>query len=128
MLEQRADTDRDLLHLVCDNEVTAIDLAGHRRGAILAARDLGRPFVVATDLTTCVDVSTPAARELAETVRHLMPFGLGSDLRVISEKTPPHVLDAFENPRETVPVDVVRVNPGENVGATLDAHLARARC
>jgi hypothetical protein len=127
MLEQRTDTDRNLVHLVCANEVTATDLAGHRRGAILAARDLARPFAVVTNLTTCVDVSTAAARELAETVRYLIPFGLDGELRLVSDETPRHVLDAFEHPRETVPVDVVTVDAGDGVSATLDAYLARAR-
>lgn len=128
MFEQRPDADRNLVRLVCNHEVTAADLAGHRRAAILAARDLDPPFVAATDLTRCRTVSTPAAREIAETIRHLMRFGLNSELRVIGEETPPHVIDALEHPREGVPVDVITVDSEEGVSATLDAYLAGARC
>ena len=128
MFKQRSDRARNLIHLVSTAEVTTTDLTGHRRTAILAARDLGRPFVVVNDLTECTTVSSTAAQELAETVRHLVPFGLSSELRLVSDDTPTALSEAFDHPESDVAVDVVTVPSGDSVDTALDAHLDRARC
>jgi len=127
MFKLRSDPARDIVHFVCRGNVTTTDLAGHRRAAILAARDLGRPFLVATNLTECATISGTAAQELAETTRQLRPFGLASELRMVTEETADAVTAAFEHSETDVPVDVVPVPDPGAVGSTLDSHLDGAR-
>jgi hypothetical protein len=115
-----ADTRPRSLRLSGEGNTT--DLTGHRRAAILAARDLERPFVVATDPTECTTVSGTAAQELGETVRHLRPFGPASEPRVIAEETADEVSAAFEYPRNDVPVDVVAVPDPGAVQSTLESY------
>lgn len=126
MFELWADAERNVVCFVCEATVTTTDLAGHRRAAILAARSLDSPFVVATDLSRCDEISTTVANELVETIDQLTAFGLGSELRLRSETTPDRVLAAFERPTKEFPVDVVTI--GDTLGSALDAHLETARC
>ena len=128
MLTQRSDPDRSLIRLLCEGEVTTADLAGHRRAAVLAARDIGRPFVVVTELTDCVTISSTAAAVIAETVSQLVPFGLVGELRLVSDGTPKSVLAAFDDHQSAFDVDVVTLSSQEAVDAELDARLNRTRC
>jgi hypothetical protein len=127
MFKQRSDAERNVLHLVYTNEVTTTDLAGHRRAAIDAARDLGHPFTIVNDLTECTTLSSTAAEELGETVRHLVPFGLQQELRVVSEETGPTVVPAFDHRQDEIAVDVVTVSSPETVSSALDGYLEQAR-
>lgn len=109
MLTQQSDVTENVVYLTLENEVLPTDLAGHRRAAVLAARDLGRPFSVVTDLTECAQISPTAAEELRETVEHLVPFGLETELRVVSEDTPGDVVAAIRHSSREFDVDVVTV-------------------
>ncbi|MFC7133710.1 MULTISPECIES: hypothetical protein [Salinibaculum] len=128
MFTQRSDPDRGLIRLVCEDDVTAADLSGHRRAAVLAARDLGRPFVVVTELTDCAAISSTAAAVIAETVSQLVPFGLAGELRLVGERTPDSVLAAFAAHQSAFDVDVVTLSSQEALDTELDARLNRTGC
>jgi hypothetical protein len=109
VFSQQSEADRNAVHLVFEDAVTASDLAGHRRAAIVAARKHGRPFAVVTDLSDCESVSTPAAAEVRETLAHLVPFGLDREVVLAPDGTPDHVLDTFDATAPTPDHEVVTV-------------------
>jgi len=109
VFSQQSDADRNVVHFVLEEAVTTTDLSGHRRTAILAARNLGRPFTIVTDLTNCETISSPVVNEVSETVSHHVPFGLEREMRVVSDTTPETVTETFAETATTPDVEVLTV-------------------
>ncbi len=127
MFEQHADSDRDVVHFVCGGEVTTTDLSGHRDAAMLSARGVSGSFLLAIDLRHCVAASGLATRELAKTIRRLVPFGLTGELHLVGPDTPDHVVEALDRPTKAHSLDTVRVGVDEQVDTVVETHLERAR-